>query len=64
MTILETGEKKWLAVGVVNEGYDNSKMPGWEDVSAGYHTDVGKIFHSVKSGTTDPTGKETKGITE
>ena len=65
MTVLETGERKWLAVGVVNEGYDNSQMPGWENESVGYHTDDGKIFQSVKTGDEDAyvtTGRETKGI--
>lgn len=44
--MLETGERKWLAVGVVYEGYHNSQMPGWRNESVGYHTDDGKIFHN------------------
>ena len=53
---LETGEMRWLGIGVVNEGYDTTDMPGWYYGSVGYHTDDGKIFHNTGSG-----GRETKG---
>ena len=46
MTIIEPGKEKWLAVGVVYEGYDNSQMPGWWKESVGYHTDDVKIYHN------------------
>ena len=46
MVVLETGRKRWLGIGIVNEGYNNSKMPGWIEESVGYHTDDGNIFHN------------------
>ncbi|KAL9954088.1 hypothetical protein ACROYT_G041582 [Oculina patagonica] len=55
VTILETGDVRWPGIGVVDENYDTSRMPGWEDGSLGYHTDDGKIYHN------DTTGRETKG---
>ena len=47
MVILETGRKRWLGIGIVNEGYNDSKMPGWIEESVGYHTDDGNIFHNA-----------------
>ena len=47
MVILETGRKRWLGIGIVNEGYNDSKMPGWIEESVGYHTDDGNIFHNT-----------------
>lgn len=32
-----------IAIGIVNEGYDTSKMPGWENGTVGYQTD-GNIY--------------------
>ena len=46
VVILETGRKRWLGIGIVNEGYNDSKMPGWIEESVGYHTDDGNIFHN------------------
>ena len=48
MTILETSKTNLLGVGVVNDGYNNTRMPGWRDESVGYHIDDGKIFQSVR----------------
>ena len=31
----------------MNEGYNDSKMPGWIEESVGYHTDDGNIFHNA-----------------
>ena len=43
--IQETGERRFLGVGVVWEGYeDGHAMPGWSDGTVGYHVDDGKIF--------------------
>ena len=47
VVILETGRKRWLGIGIVNEGYNDSKMPGWIEESVGYHTDDGNIFHNA-----------------
>ena len=48
ITIVETGEYKWLAIGITNEAYKTSEMPGWYEESLGYHTDDGNIFHNTK----------------
>lgn len=60
ITIVETGEYKWLGIGITNETYNRSKMPGWIGESLGYHTDDGNIFYNFK----DPEGAKlgTKGI--
>ena len=42
--ILETGETKWLALGVVFDDYGTTSMPGWKRGTVGYHTDDRKIF--------------------
>ena len=44
VTIVETGKFKTLGIGIVNEDYDISSMPGWKEDSVGYHTDDGNIF--------------------
>ncbi|CAH3160768.1 unnamed protein product [Porites evermanni] len=49
ITIVETGEYKWLAIGITNEAYKTSEMPGWYEESLGYHTDDGNIFHNTKN---------------
>ena len=36
-----------MGIGIVNEGYNDSKMPGWIEESVGYHTDDGNIFHNA-----------------
>ena len=42
--ILETGETKWLGLGVVFDNYGTTLMPGWRRGTVGYHTDDRKIF--------------------
>ena len=44
VTIVETGKFKTVGIGIVNEDYDISSMPGWKEDSVGYHTDDGNIF--------------------
>jgi len=56
VTVIETGKKRWLGIGVVHEDYNTKDMPGWYDGSVGYHTDDGKIFHNDNS-----SGQKTKG---
>ncbi|KAL9952844.1 hypothetical protein ACROYT_G040157 [Oculina patagonica] len=53
VVILETGGA--VGLGVVDEDYDTSNMPGWYKESVGYHTDDGKIYHNCGH------GEETKG---
>ncbi|KAL9952839.1 hypothetical protein ACROYT_G040152 [Oculina patagonica] len=45
--ILETGGKRLLGIGAVEQDYDTSEMPGWENGSVGYHADDGIIYHNI-----------------
>ena len=42
--ILETGETKWLGLGVVFDDYGTNALPGWFQGTVGYHTDDRRIF--------------------
>ena len=42
--ILETGQTKWLGLGVVFGDYGTTSMPGWAQGTVGYHTDDRSIF--------------------
>ena len=42
--ILESGETRWLGVGVVFDHYGTDEMPGWKKGTVGFHTDESKIF--------------------
>ena len=48
--ILNSGEKNFIGMGIVNKTYPTGLLPGWEDVSIGYHADSGDIFHSSSDG--------------
>ena len=50
MLIQETGERRFLGVGVVGKNYGNHAMPGWLDGTVGYHIDDGKIFVNCADG--------------
>ena len=56
--ILESGETRFLGIGVVFEHYDTHKMPGWEEGAVGFHTDDSKIFDAEHCSK----GKKTKGL--
>ena len=43
LRILKSGEKNYIAMGVVGKSYPVHLLPGWEDTSIGYHAD-GDIF--------------------
>ena len=58
--ILETGETKWLGLGVVFEDYGTTLMPGWRDGTVGYHTNNRNIFDDEHKETT---GSVSKGLT-
>ena len=57
VAILETGKQIMMAIGVVTEGYNTAKMPGWENGTVGYYTD-GSIFDAENN----YYGRPTKGI--
>jgi hypothetical protein len=50
--IQESKETRLVSIGVVNEGYDVHKCPGWEGNTVGYHIKDGKIFdrNNVRGG--------------
>ena len=56
VAISETGKQILLGIGVVDERYNTSKMPGWKNGSVGFHTD-GTIFDAANS----KYGRETRG---
>ena len=47
MVILETGIMRFVGIGIVNEGYDDRKMPGLIEKSVGYHTNDWNIFYNT-----------------
>ena len=56
--ILESGETRWLGIGVVFDDYGTILMPGWIMGTVGYHTDDRKIFDAQES----LKGRNTKGL--
>ena len=54
VAILETGKQIMIAIGIVNEGYDTSKMPLWENGTVGYQTD-GNIYDAENKAHGRPT---------
>lgn len=47
--ILESGETRWLAIGVVFDHYCTDLMPGWDQGTVGFHTDDRRIFDTQNS---------------
>ena len=56
--ILESGETRWLGIGVVFSDYGTNKMPGRAEETVGFHTDDRKIFDPQNSFN----GKKTIGL--
>ena len=56
--ILESGETRWLGMGVVFDDYGTYLMPGWRRGTVGYHTDDRKIFDKKHNSE----GKKTIGL--
>ena len=50
LSILDSGAKSFIAMGLVNKTYPTHLLPGWEDSSIGYHADSGDIFHNSSDG--------------
>eukprot|EP01129_Flabellula_baltica_P005347 TRINITY_DN1930_c0_g1_i1.p1 TRINITY_DN1930_c0_g1~~TRINITY_DN1930_c0_g1_i1.p1 ORF type:complete len:1123 (-),score=233.46 TRINITY_DN1930_c0_g1_i1:19-3357(-) len=44
ITILDSGERNIVAIGLVDDNYPQDRHPGWEKFSYGYHGDDGKTF--------------------
>ena len=47
--ILESGETRWLGIGVVFGDYGTDVFRGWKKGTVGYHTDDRKIFDTLES---------------
>ena len=58
MMILESGETRWLGIGVVFNHYRTNLMPGWAQGTVGFHTDDRKIFDTENNSN----GKKTIGL--
>lgn len=48
MLILFTSSSGNIAIGLGKEDFP-SAMPGWDDMSWGYHGDDGKVYHNSRS---------------
>lgn len=48
--IVNPGDQRYIAIGVVSEAYPRNLLPGWEETSVGYHADNGNLFHSCGDG--------------
>ena len=48
--IINPGDQRYIAIGVVSEAYPRNLLPGWEESSVGYHADNGNLFHSCGDG--------------
>ena len=54
--------ESWPVIGIVDEDYDTTEMPGFYNRFVGYQTHCGKIFdgyHSSRSGGKETVGKNT-----
>ena len=47
--IISSGESCFIAIGVCSKTYPFNLLPGWKDVSIGFHADDGAIHHSSQS---------------
>ena len=48
--ILESGETRWLGIGVVFGDYDKRLLPGISEGTVGFHTDDSNIFDTIGHG--------------
>ena len=44
--IIDPGEKVFIAIGMCSQTYPYNMLPGWKEISVGYHADNGSLFHS------------------
>ena len=50
LRIIEPGQHNYIGMGVVCKTYPVDKLPGWKEISVGYHADNGDLFHSCEDG--------------
>lgn len=57
--IVEPGKKCYIALGACSQLYSIDDLPGWEDLSVGYHADEGCILQKTagQEKASDPCGK-------
>ena len=58
--ILESGETRWLGIGVVSGDFGTLLMPGWKKGTVGYHTDDRIIYNFDEQ--ENIVRRETKGL--
>lgn len=46
--IIDPGEKVFIAIGMCSQSYPHNMLPGWKEISVGYHADNGSLFHSCE----------------
>ena len=44
--IVDPGHKTYIAVGICSRSYQHNMLPGWRDMSVGYHADNGGLLHN------------------
>ena len=52
MTVKDRGQKGYTTIGFTDEHFKNSRQPGWEANSYGYHGDDGNLYHGQGRGET------------
>ena len=48
--IVDPGEKAFIGVGVCDRLYPQNMLPGWKEMSVGYHADNGTLFDNSENG--------------
>lgn len=52
--IVDPGESRFIAIGVISESYPTNLFPGWKEPSIGYHADNGNLFCGEETATNRP----------
>ena len=48
--IVDPGEKMYIAIGICSQTYPSNMLPGWKEMSVGYHADNGCLFYNSDNG--------------
>lgn len=56
--IVDPGEKMYIAIGICSQTYPSNMLPGWKEMSVGYHADNGCLFYNSDNG--QPTHQQCK----
>lgn len=52
--IVDPGEKMYIAIGICGQTYPSNMLPGWKEMSVGYHADNGCLFYNCDNGQPTP----------